>query len=83
MLNGIHLTLMIGPAVPVPVSQDVLNALTSIEVTNSSEGPSVFQLHFTLNKQSILETLFLMAAGASIPLIRVVIAVTVNGLTQV
>jgi len=53
----------------VPVSQDVLNALTSIEVTNSSEGPSVFQLHFTLNKQSILETLFLMAAGASIPLI--------------
>ena len=83
MLNGIHLTLMIGPAVPVPVSQDVLNALISIEVTNSSEGPSVFQLHFTLNKQSILETLFLMAAGASIPLIRVVIAVTVNGLTQV
>ena len=26
MLNGIHLTLMIGPAVPVPVPQDVLNA---------------------------------------------------------
>jgi hypothetical protein len=83
MLNGIHLTLMIGPAVPLPVSQDVLNALTSIEVTNSSEGPSGFQLHFTLNKQSILETLFLVAAGASIPLIRVVVAVTVNGLTQV
>ena len=83
MLNGIHLTLMIGPAVPMPVSQDVLNALTSIEVTNSSEGPSVFQLHFTLNKQSVLQTLFLVAAGASIPLIRVVVAVTVNGLTQV
>jgi len=83
MLNGIHLTLMIGPAVPMPVSQDVLNALTSIEVTNASEGPSLFQLHFTLNKQSVLETLFLIAAGASIPLIRVVVAVTVNGLTQV
>jgi hypothetical protein len=83
MLNGIHLTLMIGPAVPIPVSQDVLNALTSIVVTNSSEGPSGFQLHFTLNKQSILETLFLLAAGASIPLIRVVVAVTVNGLSQV
>jgi hypothetical protein len=83
MLNGIHLTLMIGPAVPMPVSQDVLNALTSIEVTNSTEGPSAFQLHFTLNKQSILETVFLMAAGASIPLIRVVVAVTVNGSTQV
>jgi hypothetical protein len=83
MLNGIHLTLMIGPAVPMPVTQDVLNALTSIEVTNASEGPSVFQLHFTLNKQSVLETLFLVAAGASIPLIRVVVAVTVNGITQV
>ena len=83
MLNGIHLTLMIGPAVPMPVTQDVLNALTSIEVTNASEGPSEFQLHFTLNKQSVLETLFLVAAGASIPLIRVVVAVTVNGITQV
>lgn len=83
MLNGIHLTLMIGPAVPLPVSQDVLNALTSIEVTNNSAGPSAFQLHFTLNKQSILETLFLLAGGASIPLVRVVIAVTVNGITQV
>jgi hypothetical protein len=83
MLNGIHLTLMIGPAVPMPVTQDVLNALTSIEVTNASEGPSAFQLHFTLNKQSVLETLFLVAAGASIPLIRVVVAVTVNGITQV
>src|SRR5271170_1315954 len=83
MLNGIHLTLMIGPAVPIPVSQDVLNALTSIEVTNNSAGPSAFQLHFTLNKQSILETLFLLAGGASIPLVRVIAAATVNGITQV
>jgi hypothetical protein len=83
MLNGIHLTLMIGPAVPVPVPQDVLNALTSIEVTNTCEGPSAFQLHFTLNKQSLLETLFLVAAGASIPLIRVIVVVTVNGITNV
>ena len=30
MLKGINLTLMIGPAVPVPVSQDVLDALTSV-----------------------------------------------------
>jgi len=83
MLNGIHLTLMIGPAVPVPVSQDVLNALTSIEVTNTVDGPSVFQLHFTINKQSLLETVFLLAGGASIPLVRVVVVVTVNGITSV
>jgi len=83
MLNGIHMTLMIGPAVPVPVSQDVLNALTSVVVTNTSDGPSGFHLTFTLNKQSLLETVFLLAGGASIPLVRVVVAVTVNGITQV
>ncbi len=83
MLSGIHMSLMIGPAVPVPVSQEVLNALTSVEVTNASEGPSVFHLTFTLNKQSLLETAFLLAGGASIPLVRVVVTVVVGGLTQV
>ena len=28
MLKGVHLTLMIGPAVPIPVPRDVLDALT-------------------------------------------------------
>jgi len=79
MLNGIHLTLMIGPAVPVAVSQDVLNALTAVQVTNTVAGPSVFQLSFTLNKNSILQTIFLVGGGAAIPLVRVVVVVTVNG----
>ena len=83
MLSGIHMTLMIGPAVPLPVSADVLNALTSIEVTNTTDGPSVFRLQFTLPKKSPLEVLFLVAGGASIPLVRVVVAVTLNGSTEV
>src|SRR5215469_15414019 len=83
MVNGIHLTLMIGPAVPVPVSKGVLDALTSVEVTNTADGPSTFSLKFTLNKNSALQTLFLVASGASIPLVRVVIVVTVNGNKQV
>jgi len=83
MLNGIHLTLMIGPAVPVAVSQDVLNALASLEVTNTAEGPSTFSLRFTLDKNSPLLTLFLVAGGASIPLVRVVVVVTVNGNSEV
>ncbi len=83
MLSGINMTLMIGPAVPVPVSGDVLNALTSVEVTNTTDGPSGFQLHFTLAKKSPLETLFLVAGGSSIPLVRVVVAVTLNGSTNV
>jgi hypothetical protein len=83
LLKGINLTLMIGPAVPVPVSAEVLNALTSVEVTSRSDGPSGFQLKFTVNKNSPLLTLFLLASGAQIPLVRVVIFVTINGSAQV
>ena len=36
MLKGIHLTLMIGPAVPVPVPQVVLDALTSVQVITTA-----------------------------------------------
>jgi hypothetical protein len=74
---------MIGPAVPIPVSKSVLDALASVQVTNNSEGASTFQLRFTLNKNSPLYTLFLIGGGASIPLVRVVIAVTIAGTPQV
>jgi hypothetical protein len=84
MLKGINLTLMIGPAVPVPVSQEVLDALTSIEVvTTAGETTSGFELAFRLSKNSPLQTVFLLAGGAAIPLVRVVIAVTVNGTPEV
>lgn len=83
MLSGIRMTLMIGPAVPLPVSSDVLNALTSVEVTNTTDGPSGFRLQFSIPKKSPLEVLFLIAGGASIPLVRVVVAVTLNGSTEV
>ena len=83
MLKGVHLTLMIGPGVPLPVGSDVLDALTSVRVTNSDPGPSVFQLHFSLSTRSPLQTLFLLAGGANIPLVRVVLIATVNGTPNV
>jgi len=83
MFSGINLTLMIGPAVPLPVSKPVLDALTSVEVTNKTDGPSVFQLKFTIDKKSILQTIFMLAGGVQIPLVRVVIFVTIGGSTQV
>ena len=54
MVNGFHLTLMIGPVVPVPVSQEVLDALTSVSVTTNSDSGSGFQLEFTLSNRSPL-----------------------------
>lgn len=83
LLSGINLTLMIGPAVPIPVPRVVLDALISVEVTAKTEGPSVFQLKFTVDKNSPLHTIFMLASGAQIPLIRVVIYVTMNGSAEV
>jgi len=83
MNKGIHLTLMIGPAVPVPVPKAVMDALTGVEVTTTTEGPGGFQLNFTLSNRSPLHTLFLIAGGSSIPIIRVLIIVTVNGMPEV
>ncbi len=77
------MTLMIGPAVPAPVPASVLDALTSVQVKCNTEGPSAFQLQFKVNKNSPLFTLFMLAGGAQIPLVRVVIALTLNGSTEV
>jgi hypothetical protein len=83
MLKGIHLTLMIGPGVPIPVGQDVLDALTSVEVTTATDQPSGFQLTFTLSNRSPLQTIFLLSGGSPIPLMRVVIIATINGTPEV
>jgi hypothetical protein len=82
MLDGIHLTLMVGPVVPVPVPKVVLEALTSVTITASAGNPSGFQLSFTLNNRSPLHTLFLIA-GSQTPLLRVIIVATLNGTPQV
>jgi hypothetical protein len=77
--DGIQLQLMIGPAVPVPVSRDVIDALRTVRVTTSTDGASMFQLGFELSRRSPLHTLFLVAGGATPPLVRVIVAVTVKG----
>jgi hypothetical protein len=80
--KGIHLTVMVGPVVPIPVPQVVLDALTSVEVTSNTDGPSGFQLTFVLSNKSPLQTIFLVA-GAQTPMLRVIIVVTLNGTPQV
>lgn len=83
MYNAIHLTLMIGPVVPIPVPQVVLDALTNVEIKTTAGKASGFQLSFTLSNNSPLHTLFLLSGGASIPFVRVVIVVTINGMPEV
>lgn len=83
MLKGIHLTLMIGPVVPVPAPQSVLDALVSVEVTTKDVGPSVFQLSFGLSNKSPLHTLFLLSGGKPLLFMRVIVVITMNGTPDV
>lgn len=82
MLKGLHLTLMIGPAVPVPAPQSVVDALSSVQV-NSGRDRSGFQLTFAVSTRSPLTTT-LLPAGYFDPMVtRVIIVVTVGGMPQV
>lgn len=78
-----HLSLAIGPGVAVPVPQEVLDAVTGVTVTHASEGPNVFQLSFDIDTRSPLQTLFLLSGGATFPLMRVQVVVTVRGTPEV
>jgi hypothetical protein len=82
MLKGVHLTLLIGPAVPVPAPHAVIEALTDVQVTSSIER-SGFQLTFGAGPNSpLLKTM--LPAGYLDPIVtRVIIVVTVNGVPQV
>ena len=83
MASPLYLTLLAGPVVALPVPKPLIDALVSVEVTESATGPSGFQITFTLGDNSILETLFLLAGGAPIPILRVIAVVTFGGLPQV
>jgi hypothetical protein len=82
MLKGLYLTLMIGPAVPVPAPQSVMDALASLQVTSSKEN-SGFQLTFNVSKKSQLMTAMLPAGYFDPIITRVIIIVTVGGMPNV
>lgn len=82
MVKGIHLTLMIGSAVPVPAPQSVVDALTGVQV-NSGGARSGFQLTFSVGKNSPLITTMLPAGYFDPMITRVIIVVTVKGLPEV
>ena len=82
MFNGINLTLLVGPVVPVPVPQIVIEALSSIEVTSGKDN-SGFQMTFSTAKNSPL-LCTMLPAGYFDPIVtRVIIIVTLNGVPNV
>jgi hypothetical protein len=83
MLKDVHLTLMIGQVIPVPASKVVIDHLDNIEVTVRDQGPSVFQLSFSLSNKSPLQILFLLSGGQPLLFLRVVIVMTLSGRSDV
>lgn len=83
MSSFVQVSLMIGPAIPLPVPKEVIDAVESITVTSSTTQASGFQLTFRLSNRSPLHTIFLLSGGSPIPLIRVIILVKVAGETTV
>ena len=81
MLKGVYLTLMVGPVVPLPVPQVVVDALTSVQVTSAAGQRGGFQLQFALNNRSPLHTAFLITTGQT-PLLRTIIILTINGVSD-
>lgn len=84
MANATELNLFIGPAIPVPAPRAAIEALEKVQVqVNGGDMPSGFELSFSLSKRSPLQTLFLLTGGSSIPIMRVVIMVSLGGISEV
>jgi hypothetical protein len=83
MLDAVHLTLLMGPVVPIPVPRVIVDALRTVTVTTAAGSPSGFQLEFEFANDSALNTLFLITAGtntsSATPPLRIILVVTLNG----
>jgi len=84
--DGIQMTLLIGPVIPVPAPRVVMDALDNVEVRTAAGSPSGFQLTFNFSARSDLNTIFVIAGaqntGPATPPLRVMLVVTLNGTPQ-
>jgi hypothetical protein len=83
-MPDVRLQLYAGPAVPIAAPRAVMEALTEVKVeSGSGSAQSGFELTFEISNRSPLNTLFLLAGGAGIPILRICVAATIGGTTTV
>src|SRR4030095_10031880 len=83
MLKGaLHLSLLMGPVIPVPAPKVVVDALTEVTVTNAVGAASGFELKFSLSNDSVFTTLMVLL-GQLGALLRTILIVVVNGMPEV
>lgn len=82
--SAINLTLMIGPIVPLPAPRIVLDALEEVSVTTAAGATSGFQMNFSFNNRSELNTIFLIAGSQNVspvtPALRIILIITLKGM---
>ena len=81
----LQLTLLVGPTVAVPAPPLLIDALDSIEVTQTDEGRSGFQITFTAGRGGIIGLMDypLVSLRLLKPFNRVILILTFNGIPRV
>ncbi|MBJ6762764.1 hypothetical protein JGU66_18525 [Myxococcaceae bacterium JPH2] len=84
-LLGVNLLMMVGPVVPVPAPQPLIEAVQRVEVTHTDQGRSGFQITFGVGRAGPLSLLDfgLLSNPLLQPFNRVVLVVTFNVVPQV
>lgn len=80
MIKGVEISLLLGPGVPIPAPRLLIDALQTVKVEeNSGAVQSGFELVFALEKDSPLNTLFMLSGGTTLPILRVALVATIGG----
>jgi hypothetical protein len=84
-LLGVHLTLLIGPTVPIPAPLPLTEALNEVKVTQSDSGRSGFEITFTAGRGGITGVVDypLLSLPLLEPFNRVILVVTLGVIPQV
>jgi hypothetical protein len=82
-LTAVQLNVSLGPTTPLPAPADVMEALIGVEINRGNEAPSGFQMTFNAARLATGQDYGLVASSLLKPWNRVVLSVTVNGLSQV
>lgn len=85
MLLGVHLTLLIGPSVPLPAPPAIAEAVQSVSVTHNDEGRSGFQVILQIGRAGPTDLLDyrLLLDPLLRPFNRVILLVLFNAIPRV
>jgi hypothetical protein len=82
---GINMSLFIGPTAPLPAPSSIIDAIKTVEVTNTDEGRDGFQIIFSAGRSSPADILDypLMKNPLIKPFNRIVIMITLGAIPKV